>query len=113
MSILWIIFAIWVIFALGCVILAETTENEIFGFALIISMPLMFYIPFFFIQCLVFKKKQTKNVCFFFGQFFRTYYVRKILPKLNKNLQFLKNFAIIFIENKRKEIFKNVSIPKS
>lgn len=49
MSILWIIFAIWVVFALGCVIAAEITENEIFGFALIISMPLMFYIPFFFI----------------------------------------------------------------
>ena len=47
-TMLWIIFTIWVVFALTCVIAAEITENEIFGFAFIISLPFMFYVPFFF-----------------------------------------------------------------
>ena len=49
MSILWIIFIIWLVFAIACAILAETTENELFGFIFILTLPLMFYIPFFFI----------------------------------------------------------------
>ena len=46
MSILWIIFALWVIFAITCVILVEVYEHEFFGFLFILSLPLMFYVPF-------------------------------------------------------------------
>ena len=43
---LWIIFALWVIFAIACVILAEVYEHEFFGFLFILSLPFMFYVPF-------------------------------------------------------------------
>ena len=46
MSILWIIFILWVIFALTCVILVEVYEREFFGFLFLLSLPLMFYVPF-------------------------------------------------------------------
>ena len=46
---LWIIFIIWVVFAITCAILAEITENELFGFIFLLSLPMMFYVPFFFI----------------------------------------------------------------
>ena len=46
---LWIIFIIWVVFAITCAILAEKTENELFGFVFLLSLPMMFYVPFFFI----------------------------------------------------------------
>ena len=49
MSTLWIIFIIWVIFAITCVILIEITENELFGFIFLLTLPIMFYVPFFFI----------------------------------------------------------------
>ena len=48
-TMLWIIFIIWVVFAVTCAILAETTENELFGFIFLLSLPMMFYVPFFFI----------------------------------------------------------------
>jgi len=44
-----IIFIIWFIFAFTCVILAENTENEFFGFLFILSLPIMFYVPLFLI----------------------------------------------------------------
>ena len=43
---LWIIFVLWVIFAITCVILVEVYEREFFGFLFILSLPLMFYVPF-------------------------------------------------------------------
>jgi hypothetical protein len=46
---LWIIFTVWVIFALACAILAEYFEKEFFGFMFLISLPIMFYVPFIFI----------------------------------------------------------------
>ena len=49
MSILWIVFIIWVVFAITCAILTETTENELFGFIFLLTLPMMFYVPFFFI----------------------------------------------------------------
>lgn len=41
-----IIFIIWVIFAITCAILAEYFEHEFFGFLFLLSLPLMFYMPF-------------------------------------------------------------------
>jgi len=49
MLILWIIFIIWLIFAIACGILTETTGNELFSVMFIITLPIMFYVPFFFI----------------------------------------------------------------
>ena len=46
MSILWSIFILWVIFAITCVILVEVYEHEFFGFLFLLSLPLMFYVPF-------------------------------------------------------------------
>jgi hypothetical protein len=43
---LWIIFILWVIFAITCIILTEVYECEFFGFLFILSLPLMFYVPF-------------------------------------------------------------------
>ena len=43
---LWIIFILWVIFAIACVILVEVYEREFFGVLFILSLPLMFYVPF-------------------------------------------------------------------
>lgn len=43
---LWIIFTIWVIFAITCAVLADVYEREFFGFLLIMSLPFMFYVPF-------------------------------------------------------------------
>ena len=43
---LWIIFALWVIFAITCVILVEVCEREFFGFLFLLSLPIMFYVPF-------------------------------------------------------------------
>ena len=44
---LWIILILWLIFAITCATLAEKTENEFFGFLLLLSIPIMFYIPLF------------------------------------------------------------------
>jgi hypothetical protein len=46
MSILWVIFVIWFVFAIGCGILVEVYEHEFFGFLFLLSLPFMFYVPF-------------------------------------------------------------------
>ena len=43
---LWVIFTVWVIFGFVCTILAEYFEHEFFGFLFLLSLPLMFYVPF-------------------------------------------------------------------
>ena len=43
---LMIIFVLWVIFALVCAVLVEVYEHEFFGFLFLLSLPLMFYVPF-------------------------------------------------------------------
>ena len=43
---LWIIFILWCLFALTCVILVEVYEREFFGFLFLLSLPIMFYVPF-------------------------------------------------------------------
>ena len=43
---LWIIFTLWVIFAITCAILADFFEREFFGFLFLVSLPIMFYVPF-------------------------------------------------------------------
>ena len=44
---LWIIFALWVVFAISCGVLTEKYEHEFFGFLFLVSLLIMFYIPFF------------------------------------------------------------------
>ena len=46
---LWIIFIIWAILALTCVYMVEVAGEEIFGFIFLISLPIMFYVPFLII----------------------------------------------------------------
>ena len=48
MSILWIVYIIWIVFAITCAVLVEY-EYDVFGFLFLLSIPLMFYVPFFFI----------------------------------------------------------------
>lgn len=43
---LWIVFVLWVVFAITCIILAEVYEHEFFGFLFVLSLPFMFYVPF-------------------------------------------------------------------
>ena len=43
---LWVIFTIWFVFAIVCAILVEYSEKEIFGFFFLLSLPIMFYVPF-------------------------------------------------------------------
>lgn len=43
---IWIIYTIWVIFITVCVIIENRTENGIGMFLLLVSLPIMFYIPF-------------------------------------------------------------------
>lgn len=43
---LWIIFTLWALFAITCVILVEVYEHEFFGFLFLLSLPFMFYVPF-------------------------------------------------------------------
>ena len=43
---IWVIFTVWVLFAITCAILADFFECEFFGFLFLISLPIMFYIPF-------------------------------------------------------------------
>ena len=44
---LWVIFTIWFIIAFACAALAEITGKDIFGFIFLISLLIIFYIPFF------------------------------------------------------------------
>ena len=43
---LWIIFVLWVIFAITCAVLVDVYEYEFFGFLFLLSLPLIFYVPF-------------------------------------------------------------------
>lgn len=43
---IWVIYLIWVVFALVCVIAENITGLDFFEFLLLISIPLMFYVPF-------------------------------------------------------------------
>ena len=60
---LWIIFTIWVVFIISCAIINNVTDNEIYGFLIILSIPVMFYIPFL-IQC-VFSGEETDELSVF------------------------------------------------
>ena len=44
---LWIIFALWVLFGITCGVLSEIYEYEFFGFLFLVSLPIMFYVPLF------------------------------------------------------------------
>jgi len=48
-SALWIVFIIWVVFTLICVFMVEVAEEELYGFLFLISLPVIFYLPFIFI----------------------------------------------------------------
>lgn len=42
-----LIFVIWFIFVIACVILEKTSENGIFTFLFLLSLPIIFYVPLF------------------------------------------------------------------
>ena len=44
---LWIILILWFVFAITCAVFEEKTERGLFGFLLLLSIPIMFYIPLF------------------------------------------------------------------
>ena len=44
------IFVLWCMFIAICIIIYNHTDNEIYGFLMLISVPVMFYIPFLFIE---------------------------------------------------------------
>lgn len=69
----------------------------------------------FAIVCGIMENKSQNG---FFGFLFLLslpiiFYIPLFLKQNKNNLTFLKNFAIIIIENKRKEKFDNGNIPKS
>lgn len=68
---IWVIYTIWVIFITVCVIIENRTENGIGMFLLLVSLPIMFYIPFM------------------------------VWLFQNKNLTFITKYDIIIIENKK------------
>lgn len=43
---LWIIYIIWLVFAFVCGYFSEYYDLEFCGFLFLISIPLMFYVPF-------------------------------------------------------------------
>lgn len=43
---LWIVYVIWVLFVITCVIMEKKTEHQFFTFLFLISLPIVFYIPF-------------------------------------------------------------------
>ena len=45
---LWIIVTLWVLFVIACVILDRKTDNGFFTFLFLLSLPIMFYLPFMF-----------------------------------------------------------------
>lgn len=47
---LWIITIVWIILMFTCAILNIYTKNETYMFIMLISMPIMFYLPFLFIK---------------------------------------------------------------
>lgn len=46
---IWVIFTIWVIFSIACGIMEKKTENQLFTFLFLVSIPIMFYVPLFLI----------------------------------------------------------------
>lgn len=44
---LWIIFTIWVLYVIFFSIKAMKTENEFFTFLVVVSIPIMLYLPLF------------------------------------------------------------------
>ena len=87
---LWVIFTIWFIIAFACAALAEITGKDIFGFIFLISLLIIFYIPFF-IQCLVFRKNRQKYLFFLCVLF--SYVLRaKNSPKIKIKFEIFKKF---------------------
>lgn len=43
---IWLIFVFWLVFAIGCGIMEKVTENQFYTFLLMVSLPIMFYVPF-------------------------------------------------------------------
>ena len=43
---IWIVFVIWFVFAIGCGIMEKKTDNQFFMFLFLLSLPIMFYAPF-------------------------------------------------------------------
>lgn len=42
-----LIFTIWFVFVIACVVLGQKSENEIFTFLFLLSLPIIFYVPLF------------------------------------------------------------------
>ena len=42
-----IVFTIWFVFVITCVVLEKKSENEIFTFLFLLSLPIIFYMPLF------------------------------------------------------------------
>lgn len=43
---LWIIFTIWMVFITICAVMEKKTNNYFYTFLFLISIPVMFYVPF-------------------------------------------------------------------
>ena len=42
-----LIFTIWFVFVITCVVLEKKSENGIFTFLFLLSLPIIFYVPLF------------------------------------------------------------------
>jgi len=45
---IWIVFIIWVVFTLICAVMENKTNKGFYMFMILVSIPIMFYIPFMF-----------------------------------------------------------------
>ena len=45
---IWIVFIIWVVFTLVCTVMENKTNKGFYLFMILISIPIMFYVPFMF-----------------------------------------------------------------
>jgi len=45
---IWIVFIIWVVFTLVCAVMENKTNKGFYMFMILVSIPIMFYIPFMF-----------------------------------------------------------------
>ncbi|MDY6424380.1 MAG: hypothetical protein SPL06_06455 [Bacteroidales bacterium] len=43
---LWLIYVLWMIFVTVCAVIENKTKDEFYMFLILISIPVMFYIPF-------------------------------------------------------------------
>ncbi len=43
---IWTIFVLWIVFAITCGVMENKTDNDFFGFLFLVSLPIMFYMPF-------------------------------------------------------------------